>query len=146
MNNEQLKKQVAENKRKIDHNSKLIQQVNRNSGKIDELILQMEMQNKELHNIKTDVTLIKNNVNNLIIFKDSFSNGDGRLPAIVKALKDNLIKEIHSAIKMLRKEFKEDFEMLACYDLKFDDRGKLQSRCRIANENEPLKADEKELK
>lgn len=110
-------------------------------SQISTLSTQLESLNSELSGFRTDHRLLKELIDGLIIFRKQFDNKDGWVPKIISTVTGNFRKDI----RILRDEIMGQFDKLPCYNLKFDEDGLLQSGCRIANTNEPLKPDEKEM-
>ncbi len=109
---------------------------------ISTLSMQIDSLNTELYGYRSDYKLLKELVGDLIDFRKQFSNKNGWIPKIIDTVTANFQKDI----KGLRDEIIRKFDMLPCYDFKFDNEGILRSQCRIADKKESLNPDEKEMK
>lgn len=112
------------------------------NGQIQRLILEVEQLSKMMNRFDGTMVLHTEEINRLLEFRKTFRKEDGWIPKIIDGVRENFRIDFN----LLRKELLDKFEELPCFDLKFNNDGKLQSKCRIANETEPLKEDEKELK
>ena len=113
----------------------------RENNKLERLILEVEQLSKTMNRFDGTMVLHTEEINRLLEFRKTFRKEDGWIPTIIDGIRENFRIDF----KLLRKELLDKFDTLPCFDLKFDDEGKLQSKCRIANEKEPLAQDEKEL-
>ena len=111
------------------------------NNKLERLILEVEQLSKTMNRFDGTMVLHTEEINRLLEFRKTFRKEDGWIPKIVDGIRENFRIDF----QLLRKELLDKFDTLPCFDLKFNDEGKLQSKCRIANEKEPLAQDEKEL-
>lgn len=110
--------------------------------KIEELTVILNDLRTQIHQVNTDMTYFKETNLSLLEFKADFKKDNGWIPKIVNNIRDAFRKDF----KLFKEEVRQELDKFPCKDLKFGTDGILQSMCRIANESEPLKSGEKEIK
>jgi hypothetical protein len=105
------------------------------------LVIEFDKLKQDIHNLRTDTALLNEITKGLVEFKNQFNPNNGLLTRLVQAVSD----EWKSAFKQFKQDDEKHRANLPCAQIDWDEQNMVTTKCRIANEKEPLGEDEKRL-